>query len=236
LERKILSTQETFANYYDRIRSEIETTLQERINALMLEKQRLFTEINSYQTACEKHFKDCDGYKQELHSFLKEAEEFRLKWANILPKSDENGDVLNAFKEAYAYMIELERKKIQYESFIFDKKLEFRRQESPIKECEVGRLCHIVDRLPPFDQWKEIDLKRNLFLHFENHQTDAKKSHLTVEEFESKRLLFCYVQKGPNMFDISKIKLVVTDENGFYMRSISEDTFANEFRLYKFKV
>lgn len=236
LESKILNTQDTFASYYDRIRTEIEQTIEEIISGLMSEKQELFTEINSYQTSCESHFKECSAYKEELTSYLKKAEEFHLKWSNRLPRCDENGEVLAAFKEAYAYLIELARKKIQYESFIFDKKLEFRRQETPSKECHVGYLCHVLDKLPRFDQWTPIDLKKNLFFNHEKDQPVLQKSHFVVEEFESKNLFFCYVHTKPDLFNMSQIKMVVADSNGFYLRSVTKKTFNNEFRVYKYKV
>lgn len=230
LNKDITNTEDKLRNYYDKIRSDIDHTIDLKISEIMDEKRVLFDEIAAYHHECLLNFRTCNVYKQSLLDYIEQINAFYDEWQNKQVGPDKNKEILKAYEDAYTHKIELERKKIQFESFIFNKKIEF--HESP--DHKVGFLCDIFDHLPKFDQWNRIDLKQTLFLSI-TKEPSIKKPFIIIEEFDSKNLFCCYVNTNPNMFGISKIKLVITDSNGHYLRSINEETYENEFKVYKFK-
>lgn len=232
LSTDISNTEEKLKTYYNNIRLEIDEALEMLVRGLHYKKRKLFNEIYQAQVECEYNFDRCVQYKKELHSFLNTIDKFYAEWAEKQLSQENSKETLDAFKQAYLYKIELERKKIEYESFIFSKKIEFHKDN--LHELQIGKLSHVTDRILPFVQWKKIDLKSTLFLNAAREK--IKEPFMFIEEFSSKNLFCSYVYKNPNQFGISKIKLVVTDPNGRYLRSKNEETFSNEFKVYKFKV
>ena len=85
----------------------------------------MFKEVDAYQRESEANFKACDAYKRQLAAFLEDAGQFADTWRNR--PVEEGEGVLEAFKKGYSLKTELERRKIHYESFIFNKKIEFHR-------------------------------------------------------------------------------------------------------------
>lgn len=229
LSNDIANTQLKLKTYYNNIRLEVDETLEMLVRGLHCRKRKLFNEIYQAQIECEYNFMRCVEYKMELHSFLKAVDTFYEEWAEKQLSDDHNKEILDAFKQAYLYKIELERKKVEYESFIFSKKIEFCKNEK--NELQIGSLMKIHDRILAFAQWKKIDLKATLFF-----KEKIKEPFMLIEEFTSKNLFCVYLYKNPNQFGVSKIKLAITDPNGRYLRSIKEETFSNEFKVYKFKV
>jgi len=229
--RSIAGSERRIGSHYDRIRQEISARVEDMVRQLEAEKDLLFKEVDAYQRESEANFKACDAYKRQLAAFLEDAGEFADTWRNRPVEAGEG--VLEAFKKGYSLKTELERRKIRYESFIFNKKIEFHRGCGG--RLNVGYLVRLFDRLPRFDEWRRIDLKERLFLSLKNGDR-IRQPYLVIEEFESGNLFYCYVYQNPDGFGITKIKLVVSDADGNYLRSLNEHTYASEFKVYKFRV
>lgn len=230
----IENTEVQFVNYYNKIRNEIETCVENLLKDIQSEKNNLLSEIDMHQQECQTKFQNQVKYKNEIQNFLKEVDTFSKE----LPlQTKDNKFKLELFKKAYFYKIEIERKKIEYESFIFNNKIQFCSSEPQTKRLQnIGYLCHISDRLPTFDHWLQIDLKRTLYLNNMRGENAIDSPRLIVEQFSrSLNLFVCFVSNNPNLFNVSKIKLVVTEPNGNYLRSINEETLHNQFNVYKFK-
>ncbi len=121
LDKSISNSEQQILRYYDKIRQEINARVVSMIQEIESEKRQLFQVIDSNQKDCLKNYKDCELYRNDLVGFIKEADDF----VNIWRHKSAGESVLDAFKKGYLFKIELERKKVHYESFIFNKRLSF---------------------------------------------------------------------------------------------------------------
>ena len=227
--RNVDHTEDRLNSYFDKLRSEIELSVEKQINRLSESKAVLLNSVECHQKATLENLSVCEMYRRELDYYLENIRKYCDAWNVDLSK---NGDetIIKETRTAYSYKIELERQKIEFERFIFNKKL-ILFKEDMADENKIGYLSIVEDNLPVFEQWIKVDLNKTLYL----SALDPIEQPIYIEEFDSKKLLCCFISKIADQFGISKLKLIIMNENGKYLRSIKEKTYLNEFKIYKFK-
>jgi len=229
LMRNVDHSEDRLKSYFDKIRSDIDLSVEKEIKRLTESKSALLNNVDCYQKETIDNLSVCETYRRELNSYLDTIRKYCEAWDVDLSKNG-NETILHQTRAAYSYKIELERRKIEFERFIFNKKL-ILFKEDVADENKIGYLSIVEDSLPVFEHWIKVDLNKTLYL----SALDPIEQPIYIEEFDSNKLLCCFISKIADQFGMSKLKLIIMNENGIYLRSIKEKTYLNEFKIYKFK-